>query len=255
MSSRLATIRGAIAAVLLAAGLGAARAQAPLAPAITRTANTAAQGANTPAAAPAPPNSAAAVLAEDIRDIRGPKYILPAWFWPALIGAAVLLGAACYGVWRWLRRRRRPRPLLPFEAALQRLEEIRALMQPASAREFSIAVSDIVRRYIEQRFEVTATHQTTEEFLRDLLESSNPALARHRSLLSEFLYQCDLVKFAGMSLSLRGMESLHDSARAFVLETAKPEAPAADANANANATAKSGQPAAGDPAAQTSGRA
>jgi hypothetical protein len=113
--------------------------------------------------------------------------------------------------------------LLPFEAALQRLEGIRPLMQPESAREFSIAVTDIVRSYIEQRFDVTATHRTTEEFLHDLLESSNPSLARHRGLLAEFLQQCDLVKFAGMSLSRQSMESLHQSARAFVLETAKPE--------------------------------
>ena len=98
-------------------------------------------------------------------------------------------------------------------------------MQPEDAREFSIAVSDVVRRYIEERFAVTATHRTTEEFLHDLLESSHAPLARHRALLSEFLQQCDLVKFAGMSLTLQNMESLHHSARAFVLETAKPDEP------------------------------
>ena len=79
------------------------------------------------------------------------------------------------------------------------------------------------RRYIEERFGVTATHRTTEEFLHDLLESSHAPLARHRALLSDFLQQCDLVKFAGMSLTLQNMESLHHSARAFVLETAKPD--------------------------------
>jgi hypothetical protein len=165
----------------------------------------------------------APVPGEDIRDIRGPKYLLPPWLLPAAVAGAVLLALAAYGVRRWLRRRRRPRALLPFEIALQRLEEMRALMQPAAAREFSIAVSDVVRRYIEERFGVTATHRTTEEFLHDLLESSHAPLARHRALLSEFLQQCDLVKFAGMSLTLANMESLHHSARAFVLETAKPD--------------------------------
>jgi hypothetical protein len=157
---------------------------------------------------------------EDIRDIRGPKFIYPPWLLPVVIAGAVLLALGAYGIWRWLRHRRQPRALLPFEIALQRLEEMRALMQPAAAREFSIAVSDVVRRYIEERFGVTATHRTTEEFLHDLLESSHAPLARHRALLSEFLQQCDLVKFAGMSLTLHNMESLHHSARAFVLETA-----------------------------------
>jgi hypothetical protein len=122
-----------------------------------------------------------------------------------------------------VKRRRQPRVLLPFEQALQSLDAIRPLMQPASAREFSIAVSDIVRGYIEQRFDVTATHRTTEEFLRDLLETAKPSLARHRGLLAEFLQQCDLVKFGGMSLSMQSIESLHASARGFVLETAKPD--------------------------------
>ena len=178
----------------------------------------------------APPASAAtppAGPAEDIRDIRGPKFIVPPWLLLAVVAGAVLLAVSAYGIWRWLRRRRRPRVLLPFEIALQRLEEMRALMQPSQAREFSIAVSDVVRRYIEERFGVTATHRTTEEFLHDLLESSHAPLARHRALLAEFLQQCDLVKFAGMSLTLQNMESLHHSARAFVLETAKADATAA----------------------------
>ena len=179
-------------------------------------------------AAPRPPASAGpapapAAGSEDIRDIRGPKFIYPPWLLPAVIAGAVLLALGAWGIWRRLRGRSQPRVLLPFEVALQRLEEMRALMQPGRAREFSIAVSDVVRRYIEERFGVTAAHQTTEEFLRDLLESSHAPLARHRALLSEFLQQCDLVKFAGMSLTLHNMESLHHSARAFVLETAKPD--------------------------------
>jgi hypothetical protein len=161
----------------------------------------------------------AAPVAEDIRDIRGAIYVLPEWVLPALIGGAVLIALGFYGLWRW-RRNRAVRVLLPYEIALQRLEDIGALMQPARAREFSIAASDIVRLYIEQRFSVTATRRTTEEFLRDLLGSSDAALAEHQGLLGEFLHQCDFVKFAAQSLTQRNMESLRQSARAFVLATA-----------------------------------
>jgi Domain of unknown function (DUF4381) len=168
----------------------------------------------------------AAPMAEDIRDIRGPKYLLSEWLLPALIAGAALAALSIYGLWRW-RRKRAARVWLPHETALQRLEDIRTLMQPASAREFSTAVSDIVRRYIEQRFNVTATRRTTEEFLRDLLESSDASLARHRGLLGEFLQQCDFVKFAALALTLQNMESLRQSARAFVLATITPEETAA----------------------------
>lgn len=163
--------------------------------------------------------ASAAPVAEDIRDIRGPKYLPPGWFLPALFGGAVLIAVAIYWVWRW-RRGRAARVLLPHEVALQRLEELGALMQPVRAREFSIAVSDIVRLYIEQRFRVTATRRTTEEFLRDLLDNPDTVLIRHQGLLGQFLQQCDFVKFAAQSLTLQNMESLRQSARAFVLTTA-----------------------------------
>ena len=160
----------------------------------------------------------AAPVAEDIRDIRGPIYILPEWVLAALIGGAVLIALGIYVLWR-RRRNRVARVLLPHELALQRLEDIGSLMQPARAREFSTAASDIVRQYIEQKFRVTATRRTTEEFLRDLLGSSDAALAQHQGLLGEFLHQCDIVKFAAQSLTQRNMESLRESARAFVLAT------------------------------------
>jgi Domain of unknown function (DUF4381) len=168
--------------------------------------------------------SGAAPVAEDIRDIRGPRYLLSDWALAALAAGAVLIALSVYGIWRW-RRKRLARILSPYEIALQRLEEIGALMQPARAREFSIAVSDIVRLYIEQRFSVTATRRTTEEFLHDLLKSSDAALAQHQGLLGEFLHQCDFVKFAAQSLTRQNMESLLHSARAFVLATAEPHDP------------------------------
>ena len=95
-------------------------------------------------------------------------------------------------------------------------------MRPATAREFGIAASEVIRNYIEKRFNVIATQRTTEEFLQTLLQSSNETLARHRSLLEEFLQQCDFVKFAGISLAVADMESLFQSARGFVLETGEP---------------------------------
>jgi hypothetical protein len=145
----------------------------------------------------------------------------------ACVAGALLLALGVYLFWRRKQRLPPARPLLPHEIALQGLEQIRALMDPAKVREFSIAISDIVRGHIEQAFAVTATHRTTEEFLRDLVDSSNASLAAHRNLLAEFLNRCDIAKFAGMSLSGQIMESLYESARSFVIETSKPQAAAA----------------------------
>jgi hypothetical protein len=141
--------------------------------------------------------------------------------------AAVLAGTIVVALCAYAAlRRRRPeahhRNLTLSERALQGLEATKPLMLPATAREFGIAASEVIRNYIEKRFNVVATQRTTEEFLQTLLQSPNESLARHRSLLEQFLHQCDFVKFAGASLAIADMEALFQSARSFVLETREP---------------------------------
>jgi hypothetical protein len=170
--------------------------------------------------------AAFAAAADDIRDIRGPKAVPSTpWVMPALLAGVIILALYAYVV-----RRRHPRPRVPprrrnltlSEQTLERLEQTRPLMRPATAREFGIAASEVIRSYIEKRFEVSATQQTSEEFLQTLLQSSNDVLTRHRALLAQFLQQCDFVKFAGTSLAAADLESLFQSARGFVLQSGEP---------------------------------
>jgi hypothetical protein len=165
------------------------------------------------------PGAVLAEAAADIRDIRGPKALSGSWVVPAVLAAAIVAALCAYVVWRRRHREIRRRALTLSERTLQRLDGTRPLMRPHTARAFGIAASELIRDYIEKRFDVVATQRTTEEFLQTLLQSSNEALARHRLLLAEFLQQCDLVKFAGDSLAVTDMESLFQSARRFVLET------------------------------------
>jgi hypothetical protein len=169
--------------------------------------------------------SALSEAADDIRDIRGPKTVTASWVVPAVLAGAVLLALIAYVIWRQQHRGPRSRIYTLSELTLQRLEETRLLMSPATAREFGIAASEVIRSYIEKRFNVIATQRTTEEFLQSLLQISNETLARHRALLAEFLQQCDFVKFAGASLAVTDMEALLRSARSFVLETGESPVP------------------------------
>jgi hypothetical protein len=159
---------------------------------------------------------------EDIRDIRGPKAVPVSWITPAILITALLAVLCAAALWRLRTRNHRPRIPTVAEEALARLESLRVLMLPDQAREFGIAASEILRGYIEKRFAVRVTRQTTEEFLQALLKDNEAGLAHHRPLLEEFLRQCDLVKFAGTMLSREDMESLLQSARAFVLQTSEP---------------------------------
>jgi hypothetical protein len=182
----------------------------------------------------------AAAMTEDIRDIRGPKAIPSPEIWFLWLAGGAVLAALAYGSWRWYRHARSA-PKLPHEIALARLEKARALMTTETAREFSIAVSEIVRSYIEARFRVRAVRQTTEEFLRNLLEPSDALLVDHRELLGDFLHHCDLAKFARWILSLDEMEGMYGSAHAFISETgkasvaAKPATPAIITQTSVNA--------------------
>ncbi len=169
--------------------------------------------------------AALAKAEEDIRDIRGPKAATESWVLPAVLVGAIVIALCAYALRRRRHRGTRPRSLTLSEQALESLESTRPLMRPATAREFGIAASEVIRNYIEKRFDVIATQRTTEEFLQTLLQNSNETLARHRPLLAGFLQQCDFVKFAGTALAVADMESLFQSARTFVLETG--EAPVA----------------------------
>jgi hypothetical protein len=202
-------------AVLLLTGLTTSAAgllHAQTTPSVTPTAPPSLT-AGAPAAAPA-------TTASDIRDIRGPKAVPSPELWMMEVAGAAALAGLAYAAWRWYRRVKLA-PKTAGEIALARLEKALRLMQPETAREFSIEVSEIVRKYIEARFNVLASHQTTEEFLHGLVEPSDALLARHQELLEDFLGHCDLAKFARWVLSVEEMKTMHESARTFVLETQK----------------------------------
>jgi hypothetical protein len=176
-----------------------------------------------PANMAATPASSQPTVDQDIRDIRPPYHIPPGWLWLAWVGGGLALVALGYGAWRW-RHRLGLRVKLPYEIALEQLEAARHLMQPEQARAFSIAVSEIVRDYIETGFDVRAAHRTTEEFLRDLATQSDSPLVAHQPVLADFLRHCDLAKFARWVLSLPQMEAMLQSAAAFIVATGKPVA-------------------------------
>jgi hypothetical protein len=170
---------------------------------------------------PAAVSQAQPVVDQDIRDIRPPYHIPPGWLWIAWTAGGIALLAVVYRAWRW-RHHLGGRARLPYEIALERLEEARRLMQPEQARAFSFAVSEVVRDYIEECFDVQAAHRTTNEFFRDLATRSDSPLASYQPVLTDFLHHSDLAKFARWILSVPQMEAMLQSAGAFILATGKP---------------------------------
>jgi hypothetical protein len=170
--------------------------------------------------------------ATDIRDIKPPEAIPIDWrpyYW--LGGAGLALVVLAWIVYRLIAGPRRARPVAPpppphviANAALEALRA-RRLVEQGAFKEFYSALSDIVRRYLEDRFRVRAPEMTTEEFL--IASSRDGRLAPpHRRLLGDFLTESDLVKFARHVPAIADTTRAFDAARRFVDETAPVEAPA-----------------------------
>ena len=140
----------------------------------------------------------------DIRAIRGPLsipisliYVLP---WLLLL---VALGFVAFLLWRRLSRGEEatPRrsviiPRLPHEEAYEALDRLEGsnLLERGEIKEYHILVSEIIRTYVEGRFDVFALEMTTGEVMDGLGETrlADDTLAA----FADFLGRCDLVKFA-----------------------------------------------------------
>jgi len=151
--------------------------------------------------------------------------------WPWLLGAAALLAALLPFALRALARYRdRQRRESAYEVARAGLDALLYGPRPdASGMDaFFVALSGVVRRYLEDRFGVRSPELTTDEFLEQL--SDSPDLVRsHRELLQSFLRRADLVKFAHLDPGPEGVEQSIGDAQRFLEATRHTEvdAPAA----------------------------
>jgi hypothetical protein len=117
--------------------------------------------------------------------------------WLVALGSLVVVAAAIVLV-AYLRRRSLERArLTAYDRAMRRLAALERKGLPAPGEEdaWYVELSDIVRRYLEDRYGVRAPELTTEEFLQEARRSAELSES-HRELLSSFLEHCDRVKFA-----------------------------------------------------------
>jgi hypothetical protein len=166
-------------------------------------------------------NSAAA---QDIRDIRDPLPLGPNLLWLWITLAVVALAAFAW----WFSKRKKPAaidPALlipPHRRAKERLRAARELISDPYA--FCSLVSDVIRTYLEERFNLHAPDRTTEEFLAELREGTQ-LNEDNKAVLENFLIKCDLVKFARVEPSEPELRDLLESAERLVDETREAAAP------------------------------
>lgn len=156
------------------------------------------------------------LAAEEFHDIAPPVdySLIPPWL--VFVIAFVALSLLGLVVWLFARRRKPPAPpKLPREIAIEELDRISREIERMSPYQFSIRVSDILRKYVTQQYGLPATRQTSIEFLTALAKASTFSTGE-KSLLEDFLNRCDLIKFARYEATTSDSESLLQEAIRFV---------------------------------------
>lgn len=159
----------------------------------------------------------------DIKDIIGPKS-LPVQWWPYALGALIIM--ALIAVWYFLFRKKLNKmeipvapPEPPFDKAIRELAILKEtdLIGKGKIKQFYIELSDILRRYIEGRFDIRAVEATTYE-LKRLLKHPELTKDQYQTIL-EFLGRSDLVKFAKFQPSAEYPAGDYDLVRNLVIST------------------------------------
>jgi hypothetical protein len=160
-----------------------------------------------------------------IRDIKGIEQVgTPSLFWLWLLLAAGVI-AAVVALIRRFRKKKSPSgaapppPKPPYEEAIEalRLLEEKQYLVKGMIREYVFELSDIIKRYIERRFDTNAAEFTTEEML-DWIRISplDPAM---RKALDWFFSTADPVKFAKWTPDSGTVSRFGTDMRAFVEQT------------------------------------
>ncbi len=168
---------------------------------------------------------------QDVHDLK-PAESFPNLWLRILPGALLLALALAYLGRRLYRRIRRAReealaPLPPWEQALAALDALpwQEWLEAGQVKRYYYALSEILKRYVERRFEFNAVEQTTTEILASMHAYRTP----FRDEVGRFLGRADFVKYAKTVPPDEENRSAIEQIRGFVVKTTprEPSAPPA----------------------------
>jgi hypothetical protein len=180
----------------------------------------------------------------DILDIVAPQAVLDPVFIAGLILLGLLVAAALAialsRLTRELRasRAQRRQEQRPHELAAQALDELESRIDDLSPNEFMLQTSNVVKRYLLDRYHDPVLFETPDEYLeRDNLEKAMPSSKRRA--VGDFLTGCEIIKFSRFPEAHAQCPPLLDSARKIIRESPSPS-PADTSSASPQATAVHG---------------
>ena len=170
-------------------------------------------------------------------ELQPPTEMTPTSIIGFVITGLVAVGLLIAGLVWFRQKRKKVIRRSAYEIARRKLDRLLSSGLPQGESEvehFFVSISSIVRKYLEDRFDLQAPDLTTEEFL-ELASSSRELTKDHQKLLRGFLNQADLVKFAGIKAGETEITNSRDAAVRF-LEDTRENAPLIDDPAETKAS-------------------
>ncbi len=155
-------------------------------------------------------------------------------FLPYLIAILVLV-ALISAIFYFLNKRKQPEPppkpevwIPAHNTALADLTTLKnkQLWQNGAVKEYQTELTDIIRKYLENRFEINAMEMTSDDIVYHLKKKTSVA-ATQQGKLKDILQIADLVKFAKANPPVNINEQFWNDAENFVQATKTDEIPAA----------------------------
>ena len=155
-------------------------------------------------------------LAQEFHEISPPVdySLIPPWM--IFVGTLVAASIVAATLWFVIRSRRKQTPIQsPRARTLEMLDRMQNEIEELSPYQFSIRVSDILRQYATEQYNLPVTRRTSIEFL-NLIKTAAAFSEDERMLLEDFLNRCDLIKFARYEATTADSRLLLEEATRFV---------------------------------------
>lgn len=150
-----------------------------------------------------------------------PDFIVDYWWIYLIIILIAIIGVCVYLF--WIKRGKvvvqAPKLIPPYEEAMQRLEELksRKLWQAGQEKEYYTVLTDILRNYIDRRFDINAMEMTSSQIIAVLRKNKETKAVNEQ--LGQILEMADFVKFAKVRPLPDDNEASYQRAINFVNET------------------------------------
>lgn len=163
---------------------------------------------------------------KELHDIHGPVILSEPVPYYLFTGILLLITALLVFLFWYFRLRKKPAlpPVPPWERAKEELAAAKPHLNPKESIIYLEKASLILRKYIESRFAIKSTKQTTHEFLNGLkLSAGNSPLHTSKKELRNCLQLADMAKFAHHLASQPELEQIEGSIVHFVDKTTPSE--------------------------------